>query len=687
MTPAVDTLGYVAAAIAFSAVLALTLPSYPGTRQAGGLIGAIVASAVWAIALAAAVFAQGGFAAWMLIVDAVRDAVWILFVAWFLATHSPARQLARTLGLAAISLCVLTAVSVVYQGVLAPAEGQAVTLPLLGLPLLGLLGLEQLYRNSVFEQRRALRLLCVGIGVIFAVDVFVFSQALLFAQVDGTLWALRGYANVAAAPLLLLAIKQQPDWGRGVFVSRHVVFYSTSLVAAGLYLLAMAAGGFLIAATGVPWGVFLQLIFFACASGFLLYALFSVSLRRRLKVFIAKHFYRNRYDYREEWLRLMQTLVGGDDAPTLSERSVRALGDIVEAQHGRLWLEERDGGRLIPHGAWRVSDVGSALASDDPLVRFMRETHWVVDTEEYVEAPDKYSNAFNADSRHLTEPAVFVPLIHAGALIGIVALERPSGLGRLTYEDHDLLKTAGQQVAIFLQQERTQEALSETRQFEAFTRLTAFLMHDLKNLIAQQELVVRNAQRFKHRPEFIEDAIKTVESGVHRMRRVLERLQGAARPEHRSLVDVGSAVQEVCRTCSDRMPVPTVRASGSVARVAADREKLCMAILHAIRNAQDATPIDGAVTVTLSSEPGRVRIEVADTGCGMDPEFVRSELFKPFHSTKGAKGMGIGAYQIRETMQAAGGDVEVNSEPGVGTTLCMWLPSASEPAMAGQSAA
>src|SRR5690606_3854384 len=147
-----------------------------------------------------------------------------------------------------------------------------------------------------------------------------------------------GFANVAAAPLLLLAVKQHPGWGQEVFVSRHVVFYTTSLVATGLYLLAMAAVGFLIEATGVAWGPALQMLFFACAGAVRLYALFSSGLRRRLKVFIAKHFYRNRYDYREEWLRLMQTLVDVAGGASLQDRGVQALADIVKAEHGRLWL-------------------------------------------------------------------------------------------------------------------------------------------------------------------------------------------------------------------------------------------------------------------------------------------------------------------------------------------------------------
>jgi putative PEP-CTERM system histidine kinase len=432
----------------------------------------------------------------------------------------------------------------------------------------------------------------------------------------------------------------------------------------------------------------LQLLFFLSAGAVLFYGLFSVPARRRLKVFIAKHFYRNRYDYREEWLRLIETLAGGSEAASLPERSVKALAEIIGSSRGELWLADRAGRRYEPFGAWGMSSTSLELPNEDALVRFLSATRWVVDTKEYVDDPEKYSNAFASDLRHMERPAIFVPLFRANALSGIVRLERPPGLGPLSYEDHDLLKTAGQQVAIFLEQERAQEELSETRQFEAFSRLTAFLMHDLKNLIAQQELVVGNAQRFKHRPEFIEDAVRTIEAGVQRMKKVLERLQSAGGHDHTSLVNVEKVLQEACAACADREPVPRLREGAPSVRVAMDRDKLSMAVTHAIRNAQDATRSDGRIELRLSVEGALAWIEVEDDGSGMDPDFVRDRLFKPFHSTKGAKGMGIGAYQIRETLRAAGGNVEVSSEVGKGTTVRMAVPLApAVDAPAGRSAA
>ena len=68
------------------------------------------------------------------------------------------------------------------------------------------------------------------------------------------------------------------------------------------------------------------------------------------------------------------------------------------------------------------------------------------------------------------------------------------------------------------------------------------------------------------------------------------------------------------------------------------------------------------------------QIHIADTGCGMSPEFIRDRLFRPFDSTKGSESMGIGAYQAREYVRSLGGQVEVSSEVGTGTTFALRLP-------------
>ncbi len=411
----------------------------------------------------------------------------------------------------------------------------------------------------------------------------------------------------------------------------------------------------------------------------LVFAAASAAFRRRARVFVSKHFLRNRYDYRKEWLRLIETLVGRSDDLPLRTRAVKALAEIIDSARGELWLRDKASMRFESHGSWGVEPPREAIAADDPLAAYLEQSNWVVDTLEYKHNPGLYSHAFPADAEFLRDDAIFVPILSKDLLIGIARLERPAGLGDLSYEDHDLLKTAGQQVAVFLVHERAQEELFETRQFEAFSKLTAFLMHDLKNMIAQQDLVVANARRFKHRPEFIDDAIATVASSVERMRKILDRLQGSTRIEKTSRIELVELIHEVCTSCSDRRPAPRIVVPGERLLVEMDRDRLAMAITHLIRNAQDATPETGSLEVRLSTLETVALIDVADSGCGMDADFVRTRLFRPFDSTKGAQGMGIGAYQIRETLRSVGGTIDVESAPGQGTTMRIRLPLSPEP--------
>jgi signal transduction histidine kinase len=116
--------------------------------------------------------------------------------------------------------------------------------------------------------------------------------------------------------------------------------------------------------------------------------------------------------------------------------------------------------------------------------------------------------------------------------------------------------------------------------------------------------------------------------------------------------------------------------------VFADLERLAAVIEHAIRNAQDATPSHGEVRVEIGVREGQPQLAVSDTGTGMDPQFIRDRLFRPFDTTKGTRGMGIGAFQIREYITSLGGRIEVQSEPGRGTTLRLYFARAPAQVMA-----
>ena len=110
-------------------------------------------------------------------------------------------------------------------------------------------------------------------------------------------------------------------------------------------------------------------------------------------------------------------------------------------------------------------------------------------------------------------------------------------------------------------------------------------------------------------------------------------------------------------------------------QVLADGEALEQALVHLVQNAVDAGPEGSPVFLDVRTEGTNAVIEVIDSGSGMSPEFVRTRLFKPFHSSKPG-GFGIGAFEAREMVRAMGGWLDVESREGLGTRFLVRLPLA-----------
>lgn len=662
-------------ALAYGATGVLLLLGRPKGLRAIAVIAAAAVTALWA---AVAAFSATGDRPFVVAValDAVHALAWTAAALSFLESHTEggANRVRRALGGVSAGIAAVVIAGLMLDGGSANAT-PLVFLGVVAMAVTGLLAVEQVFRNAADEQRRPFRLLCLAIGGIFTADLFVYSHATLLGGLVPAFWDSRGLANALVAPLMIVALRGDPAWARGVFVSRYVAFYTASLLGVGAYLMGMGLVAYIIRAVGGEWGLVIQMVFLGAALLVLAVVIFSTTLRARLRVLLVKNFYRSKYDYRREWLRLTETLANTSDMRSLARGALEALAAIVGSPAGDLWISN-DGKRYDWLMSLSASTAKPVYGRDHPLVAFLAAKRWVVDTNEYEQFPDRYGSAFGAPSEGvLPRNSLVVPLDSRGQLLGFVVLERPRGIGRLNFDDHDILKTAGQQVAVFLSQALSQEELVATRQFEAVHKLSAFLVHDLKNVLAQQELVVANAQRFGDRPEFIKDAIATISSGVERMKKVLAQLRsGALEAKAVTRANLAKVLLEVEAQCRDRRPTPEFGRVDDQLSIDMDRSQLVSALVHIVRNAQDATPADGRIRVTAEQQSGEVHVLVADTGSGMDLEFVRDRLFAPFDSTKGQEGMGIGAYQARELVRSAGGRVEVASAPGSGTVFRLVFP-------------
>ncbi|HEY3700432.1 MAG TPA: XrtA/PEP-CTERM system histidine kinase PrsK [Spongiibacteraceae bacterium] len=616
----------------------------------------------------------------LLMLEITRDGAWISALISCLA-FSSGRMLSLRLRVIMQGLWLLALIGfgyLLFSHYAIATETKTLVWTGLLLAIVGLVAVEQLYRNT--QQNRLVKLLSVAIGSIFVYDIYMFSHSLMFGQLDEELWSARGSVNALAALFMTLgtvAIANRGSRPARLTLSRPAVFYTTSLTAAGCFLALMAIGGYYVQLYGGSWGTVVQILVLFIALMTVASVFVSETARSRLNVWINKHFFHHKYDYRVEWLKLINYLSQPSGEESFHERAIKVVATIFKSPSGALWL--RHGQRYTPVGVYNLQLPNASVdeSIDTAFCRALKDNEWVFSPQ----SPDKDRlgtlNELLPDwIYHIDNLWLVLPLLTEAELLGFMILTAPELDDSLTWEDLDLLKTVGRQVASYLDRHEAAEMLAESRQFEAFNKLTAFIMHDLKNLIAQQALVVENAAKHRENPAFFEDAIRTIDNSVGRMSNLLRKLQQNESNELRSL-ELHRVLMEAVKKCKEQKPVPSLRLQQTDLRVNADQDRLIMTLTHIIKNAQDATESNGFVDITLRREGNDAMIAIEDNGAGMDQEFIKNQLFRPFVTTKSGKGMGIGAYQTREFISSLGGKVAVDSAPGEGTTFTIVLPISS----------
>lgn len=542
---------------------------------------------------------------------------------------------------------------------------------MLALAVTGLALAEQLFRRAPEEVRWSIKPLCLGLAGGFVFDLYLYADALLFARLDPDLLAARGLAQALVIPFIALATVRNKEWTLNITLSRGMVFHSTAFLACGIYLLAVAGAGYYVRYFGGSWGAAFQAGFIFAALLLLGWLFSSGALRARLRVFINKNFYSYRYDYREEWLRFTGLLAEREASANPLQRCIQALANLVESPAGVLWV--RDAGEGYEQAArWNFPALEHSV--DGPLAAFLARTGWVIDLAEYAREPSRYPGlALPQWLAGLPSAWLVVPIVAQDELLGYVVLAKPRAPIDVNWEVRDLLKTAARQVGSFLAATRASEALLEARKFEAFNKMSAFVVHDLKNLAAQLALLLKNAERHRQNPRFQDDMLATVRHVSERMGKLLQQLSTGSRSEE-SLrpIHLGRLVERVARGKAAERPDIAVDAARELFTLGHE-QRFERVIGHLVQNAIDATGQGGEVRISVYAERDHAVIQVADTGCGMSEEFVREKLFRPFQTTKQA-GMGIGAFETAQVVKEMGGRLKVHSRPGTGTSIDVILP-------------
>ena len=648
------------------------------------LIGAAIVSALWALLVALFGIYLSPVYLWASqYVDVVRYGAWYSSILAILVVGSPrVKRVDRGwAGLAVFSalIVVFGLLFQLFQPIVLDA-GWSVSKPAmisaLLMPVWLLFLLEQLMRNVVSDSRWNLKPFALGLsgGCIF--DIYFYAQGLMYGRIDTSTFSVRGVVYALMLPLMGFAVIRSRDWVRRIKVSRKIVFHTTMLLFVGGALLVMAVMGYLVRSFGGDWGKAFQTVLFVLLVILLAMLVFSGAMRSRMRVWVGKHFFRYRYDYREEWLKFTRALSSQTTLESLAEQIVRELAGMVESPGGCLWV------RSDAHSAsyrqmvsWNMPEVDILVASDSSLCTFLRETGWVINFDEYQRHPEVYKDLDLPEwILNLKGAWLVTPLAIGHDLVGFMVLARSRSPIDVNWEVNDLLKTAGNQAAGHLAQLLAVEALLETRKFEAFNRMSAFVVHDLKNIVAQLSLMLNNAAKHRDNPEFQQDMLETVEHALGKMKKLMNQLQE------------GGVKQTMSQGVNLKILFERIRAEkGKLGReldcqinrdiiVRGDDERMSRVFGHLVQNALDATESnDGRVEVIVVAKDDSASVEIRDSGCGMAADFIRDRLFKPFQTTK-KTGMGIGAYESYQYFKDIGGEVSVQSEVNQGTTMKVMLP-------------
>lgn len=645
------------------------------------LVMALAWTSFWALATAV----EGAFSLISSFAESIRNLGWLIFM-FILLRSGEGRDQPTAVKIIYVALAVVLIGQIVVDSLIpsfaeSPRIGGMTIFTSVVLRMLFSVGalvlVHNLYSVSAPETRWGIRLPMASLAAMWTYDLNLFTIMYLTQQFPAELTAMRGPAMACLAPIFALASVRNTEWK--LKLSRSIAFRSLSLVAIAGYLLMMVIIATALEIIGGDYARLAQISFIFGTSIAALLLLPSGKFRAWFKVKLAKHFFQHRYDYRVEWIRFTNTIgrPGPDSAP-FHERVVKAIADITESPAGILLMPD-DSGRLSLQSRWNWPTIEvPARACTSGTIPFFEETGHIIEfdslqTDEVArENPDAIPEWMTNDPQAWAA----VPLVHFDRLAGIVLLARPRINRTLDWEDLDMLRVVGRQVASYLAEARSQESLLEAQRFDEFNRRMAFVMHDIKNLVSQISLLARNAKRHADNPEFQTDMIATLQDSADKMNGLLERLSqhNKARPEEPKPIKLAGLLQSMIDKKRLLHEIESVEIDDLT--VMADPARVEQILGHLIQNAIDASPEGQPIMINARRRSFSLAIEVVDRGVGMSSEFIRSQLFKPFASSK-AGGFGIGAYEARSLAKAMNGRIEVESKEGSGSRFTLILPLAS----------
>ncbi len=355
--------------------------------------------------------------------------------------------------------------------------------------------------SATHTSRWKIKFELLGAGLLLAVMIFYYSQGLLFRTINMNLVPVRTVLLTVAVAMMAYSRLRRRN-GVHVYVSQQILYRSMVLLTVGIYLLGIGLMGEGMKYFG-DWSQRAVAISVAFGAGLgLIVTLLSETVRRKVKVFINKNFYRNKYDYRNQWLQFTDHLSSAKSSDDLLRSIITGFCDTFGMGCGALFLLEQERDTYQVAVSIGIDNATLTFPEKDAVTEFITSGGWVNDHQQVSKnfEDEEQKEFFTNNSITFA-----IPLITDERMGGFVMLGRLLNRHEtFNNEDFDLMKTLAKQASSALLNLRLSDQLSRSREMEAMGRVSTFVMHDLKNLVSALSLMLDNAQEYIADTEFRE---------------------------------------------------------------------------------------------------------------------------------------------------------------------------------------
>jgi len=562
--------------------------------------------------------------------------------------------------------------------------GNVISILLLVAAVLILLHLEKTFRSAVGTMRWKIKLLVLGLAVVFGARIYIESQRSVYSGYSHLLADVETGGLLIGCTLIAIGYVRNGLAEIDVYPSRTVLQSSFTLLLAGSYLFVVGVLAQLVAHLGGARSFQTQTFFILLAAAGLALLLFSDRLRKRVQQFVSRHFARPQHDFRNVWRSMAHGMSSVLDEATLCRTAARLISETFHSLSVTIWLIDEQSGRLTLGASTSHSHVD--LLGVDPgavlrgsVVEQIRELKHPFDLEKIREDWAESLREMHLPQFRKTGNRICIPFLAADRLVCLAVLADRVDAAPYTPEELDLLECIGNQAAAGLLNLRLSQELVVAKQFEAVQTMSTFFVHDLKNVVSGLSLTLDNLRVHFDDPLFRQDALRGISATVNRINNLIGRVSVLRNKIDVKLVesDLNQLVVETLENLRWRSDIELIKSLQPLPNILADPERFQNVVTNLLLNAREAVGKGGQVRIQTGQRDGHAVLTVADNGCGMSPAFLKDSLYRPFHTTK-KEGLGIGLFQSRMIVEAHRGSIQVESEPGKGTTFRVILPLARE---------